>query len=348
MAKGLFVFLIALATSQLAFSEESAAIDGAKKPRCQFNHECGYWWGFVTKEKEVDGDEEEQEFVMTPPAKPESKEEACSKKSTWSADCGFIDPKEDYEFMVVQREALSKGMLMQSTDQKSVHEFQKFVKWAVDSSTEAAHTWQYTMMQDQDVNPFVTHPVSRFGLKSVIGLASAKKESVFKEIADQGGILVFWTRSDCSWCHSMAESVIRVSKETGIPSVNIPLDGMCLEGFIGDACIETTELTMEAARSLQVKYVPDLFLLLGGAKATPENWVRISSGIESRETIKNRISTFFGGVRAAAIAGLDNSKNIFSGSNRPATTFDVNSFNPNLNSSSSVKWGPQGNGKNNE
>lgn len=325
-----------------SFQGDAGVVKDDEKVNCKFNYECGYWWGFESKPD----DEVAEEEVQIPLKNDVSeKEKKCGKKETWTQDCGFIDPEGDFEFMEIQRDALSKGMLMGSSNQKAVHAFQKFVKWAVDASTEAAHTWNYTMMQDQNVNPYVTHPVSRFGLKATLKLSNAKKNSIFDEIAEQGGILVYWSRSDCSWCHTMSESVLRVSEETGIPAFNLPLDGECLEGFSGDYCIETDETILEAARSLQVKYVPDLFLLLGGATAHPENWVRVSSGIEDRATIRNRIYTFFEGVRAATLAGASKAENAFGESRRPGVSFDTKSYSPNLNSSTKTIYGMEGNSK---
>lgn len=300
----------------------SQDLKGDEKPeRCKFGDECGYWWGYKDPLPE-DNDPESVEQQAASQQQEKSKEEKCSSKETWSSDCGFIDPKEDYEFMVVQRDELSKKALMNSADQSAVHAFQKYMAWAVDASVTYSRTWEYNMMQDQDINPFAKHPISRFGLKATFSSLQGHKKDIFEEIRDQGGVLVFWSRSDCDWCHKLVTTYKAISADTGIPLHNVSIGGDCLPGFEGEFCEPESEETITAAKALRVQVVPDLFVLLDSKNPEVESWVRVSTGFEDISSIKTRISTYFQGVRAASKAGLAANSNHFKDQNRPPVTFD--------------------------
>lgn len=327
------LFLSAIIVGLSTFTSSAFANDNPEEiiykeaQKCEFEGECGFWWGF-----ESQAVQEEQETAKT--SKPISKtnkednEKRCSSSETWSKDCGFIDPGDDFDFMAKQRDELSKNALMNNSDQAAVHAFQKYMAWAVDASVTMARTWEYNMIQDQDINPFAKHPISRFGLKATLSSLNNHKKDIFQEIADQGGVLVFWSRQSCSWCHQLRHTYEDLSIETGIPLYNISIEGPCIEGFQPEYCSAESEETKVLAQALQIKVVPDLFLLLDRNNSTPESWVRVSTGFEAQKQISTRIYTYFEGIRAASRSGLSAAANHFRNQKRPGVSFESENYEP--------------------
>ena len=86
---------------KIGVSDEEELVD------CESDAECGWLWGYW---KDVEGDEEIAEEQGVSETKP--KEDKCKSKDSWSVECGFVDPKGDYAFMVIQRDKLSETALM--------------------------------------------------------------------------------------------------------------------------------------------------------------------------------------------------------------------------------------------
>jgi hypothetical protein len=304
-------------------AEEEAEVD------CGSNAECGWWWGFWSEDEKEE--ELSNEIAIPPASGQKEKEEKCTSKENWSPDCGFVDPGDDYDFMVVQRDELSKTALMNSTDQKSVREFQRYMNWMVTAAIEYSQTWQYNMIQDTEINPFSKHPISGFGLKATFGMFKDFKRGIYDEIIDQDGVLIFWTRASCKWCEVQAEAVLSLVDKTGIPAYNISIEGPCVKGFEGEFCRSADELAIDAATELKIAMVPDLFLLLNSKDPSQNAWIRVATGIEDSSRIERRIYTFFEGVKAAAEQGLVAAKNDFEREKRPNVSFDSDYYKPDRN-----------------
>lgn len=292
--------------------------------RCKAKGECGWWFGFVDpmEEEKKKKELEEQEQAKAPI--PETEEERCSKADTWTDDCGWVDPKRDFEFMEKMRDQLAKNALMYSDQQEHIKQYQKFMLWLVDSAISYSKVWEYNMMQDQSLNPFVRHPVSTFGLRAAVRTRGSHLQSIFSEIKEQGGYLVFFTRSDCTYCYVQAPIIKELASQTKIPVVNVSLDSTCMAGYKGENCITADEeYILEAMTAIGINVVPDLFLFLPKDNHDNKGWIRVSTGSESVTTIKRRIRMFFEGVRSASIAGLDDATNSFKDQKRPNVTFDT-------------------------
>lgn len=297
--------------------------------RCKFEGECGWWWGFLEEQKQNESKDVANEPKVGAQTSDEKKPEECKSKDTWDLSCGFVDPKDDFDFMVLQRDKLSQAALMNSADQNSVMQFQKYMVWLVDAGVAYSRTWEYNMVQDTQLNPYAQHPISRFGLKATFQLFKDYKKNIFEEIASQDGVFIFWSKESCAWCHIQGETILSLSKITGIPAYNISLEGNCIDGFNGEYCRSESELNYEAAKQLKVAVVPDLFLLLDSKKPEQNGWVRVSTGIEDLATIQRRVYTFFEAVRSASKDGLAAAANAFKDEKRPAATFDPKYYKPN-------------------
>lgn len=247
-----------------------------------------------------------------PEVKPdlEKDPEYCLKQEKWVAACGFIDPGNDFEFQAYQRDILLQQMSMRPDNPESVEAAQRYMKWVVGKASQAANMWYFNMIQNPDLDPTVKNPISEVGIALASKVKGAHQVEYFRTIREEGGTLLYFTRADCSFCHDQAPSTRRVARTMGLQLINVPLDGICLEGFEGDDC--APNIPQEQIAVLNVKTVPALFLHV------PANtWIRLGTGVVSDQKILANTVNFFSAYRAALLAGIDNSKG-----SRATVTFD--------------------------
>jgi len=268
--------------------------------------ECGWFYGAEFDVPPVEEEKKPETAAPPPPPKPQDKtppflqadpKERCKHPETWDRQCGWVDPGTDYAFMKRQEEELAKQMVMTSNSPWAVKQYQKFVLWAVDRVGEVASTWSFNVTQDQELNPNLRNVTSRQGLRWANQKNPLERKAFFEMIKEDGGFLVYWTKSDCFYCKKMVNIVQYVSKASGLEVWNASLDGKCEEPF-KDHCM-TAPATLDPAAMLSVKVVPDLMLYMPKEKA----WLRVASGVEAAEPIMSRMKLYAQGVRSAAIAG---------------------------------------------
>ncbi len=262
-------------------------------------------WFFFEKNKKPPEDAETPKQPLpaqTPP--PEQKkppEDKCKKADSWSADCGFVDPGTDFEFQAKQRDALLLNMTMSKNDPKAVEQFQYYIRWVLGRATEVANLWAYNAVQNPELDPAATQPISQFGIRMMTDVQKGKEDEIWKVIKDEGGFLVFFTKSDCDFCHAMVPSMLRISQTTGIPVRNAAIDDKCIPAF-ADGCL-SGDAVQAPAQALQVTTVPSVFLY-----AKPDTWIRVSTGISDEITIRSRMFSFFTAYRNAMLKGVNNAQ----------------------------------------
>lgn len=244
------------------------------------------------------------------PLTDEEKETICKEKDTWRADCGFIDPGADFDFQAKQRDELLKMMSLTPDNPKAVEAAQQYMKWVVGKASMAANMWYFNMVQNPDLDPTVKNPISEVGIALATRITQASQVEYFKLIKEEGGVLFFFSRSDCSYCHDQSPYAQRVAHTMGLQLINIPLDGVCLPGFEGDNCGDN--IKPEQAAVLDVKIVPAIYLFV------PSNtWIRLGTGVVADNQILANTVNFFSAYRAAMVQGLDNGEGA-----RPSVSFD--------------------------
>ena len=240
----------------------------------------------------------------------EEKEELCSDKETWEKGCGFIDPGDDFEFQAKQRDILLQMMSLTPENPDAVEQAQRYMKWVVGKASMAANMWYFNMVQNPDLDPTVKNPISEVGIALATRITQASQYEFFRLIKEEGGVLFYFSRADCSYCFDQAPYAARVAHTMGLEIVNVPLDGICIPDFVGLACGDNVK--PEQVAVLDVKTVPALYLYV------PSNtWIRLGTGVMTDQTILANTVNFFSAYRAAMLQGLDNSKG-----SRPSVTFD--------------------------
>jgi len=241
---------------------------------------------------------------------PEEKEKLCKVKDTWDKVCGFVDPGDDFEFQAKQRDILLQMMSLTPDNPDAVEQAQRYMKWVVGRASMAANMWYFNMVQNPDLDPTVKNPISEVGIALATRITQASQYEYFRLIKEEGGVLFYFSRSDCAYCFDQSPYAARVARTMGLDIINVPLDGKCLPDFTGLACGDN--IKPEQVGILDVKIVPALYLYV------PSNtWIRLGTGVMTDQTILANTVNFFSAYRAAMIQGLDNSKGA-----RPSVTFD--------------------------
>jgi thiol-disulfide isomerase/thioredoxin len=290
-----------------AGAAKTSDLNGAAKP------ERGWFFFDDPKPKPPEEEKEPPPLPEIAPAKapPPPKEDKCKKKDTWTPDCGFVNPGTDFQFQAKQRDALMEQMSVAKNDPKAVEAFQYYMRWVVERTAEATNMWWYNMVQNPELDPSVQSPVSAFGLRLMTEVQKGKDKEIFDLVKAEGGFFVYFSRSDCNFCHQMAPTLQDLSKKSGIPIRNASLDGKCMPGFT-EGCM-TTPATDAPARALQVATVPAVFLYI--PKAT---WLRVSTGVVDLESMMTRTVQFFQAYRSAMLKGVENSQK-----GRPSVDFSA-------------------------
>lgn len=238
--------------------------------------------------------------------------EFCLTKDKWIPSCGFVDPGQDFDFQAKQRDALLQQMSMQPDKPEVVEAAQRYMKWIVGKASQAANMWYFNMVQNPDLDPTVKSPISEIGIALASKVRNASKLEYFRTVREEGGILFYFSRHDCSFCHDQAPITRRVARTMGLELINVPLDGKCIDGFEGEAC--APNIPIEQIAVLNVQIVPSLYLYV------PDNtWIRLGTGVVSDQKILANTVNFFSAYRAAMLAGIDNGNGV-----RPTVTFDPN------------------------
>ena len=238
------------------------------------------------------------------------RQKLCGSKDSWVKACGFIDPGDDFEFQAKQRDILLQMMSLTPDNPDAVEQAQRYMKWVVGRASMAANMWYFNMVQKPDLDPTVKNPISEVGIALASRINQASQYEYFRLIKEEGGVLFFFTRSDCSYCFDQSPYAQRVARSMGLPLINIPLDGKCLPDFKGSTCGD--DVKPEKAAVLDVKIVPALYLYV------PANtWIRLGTGVMTDQTVLANAVNFFSAYRAAMLQGLDNSSGA-----RPSVTFD--------------------------
>lgn len=281
----------------------------------------GWFWYLDPKEEKKP---ELAPVVIPPPVEPqkgpaqpvviisggEAKEDPCLTAGSWTAECGFIDPGNDFDFQAKQRDILLQQMSINPGNPDAVEAAQRYMKWVVTKASMAANMWHFNMIQNPELDPTVKNPISEVGIALASRVSEASQYEYFRLIREEGGVLFYFTRNDCIYCHDQQPYAMRVARTMGLQLINIPLDGICLKGFEGDDCGDN--ITEEQIAILNVQIVPAMYLYV------PSNtWIRLGTGVVADSTILANTVNFFSAYRAAMLQGLDNSKGA-----RPSVTFD--------------------------
>jgi conjugal transfer pilus assembly protein TraF len=296
-----------------AFIAVSAAAAEPRVKRDDLNDytpEKGWFFGDDPRVEEPPAPEPEPPPPMPTEGPKPPKEDRCKKAATWSASCGFVDPGQDFDFQAKQRDVLFQQMSVSNNDPKAVEAVQYYMRWVLERTSEVTNLWWYNMVQNPQLDPTVTAPVSAFGLRLMTDVRKGHTKEIFDLIKEEGGMFVVFTRSDCVYCHQMVEPLKRLSERTGLPIRNAALDNTCLTAF-KEGCLTAPD-SLAPAQALQIATVPTVLLYV-----KPNTWLRVANGVVDTDSMTTRTVQFFSAYRNAMLKGVENGQN-----GRPSVDFN--------------------------
>jgi len=314
---GLTLLISAFTFQVFAYNGENKASkilnsDGFECPEGLHPDERGWWWGCTEPEESI-SKPPKMTSGQTKPTK-EQKEELCSEQETWDAkECGFVNPnkikdyKKAFEFQKMQQEQLSRQMVMNPTDEKAVLEYQKYNKWWLKQSVLTSDTWKFNILQNPEMDPKLKNPISTYGLQMASQIRKLDKESVWETLKEDGAFFVWWTSSDCQYCHAQAKTMKRLPKRMGgLEIYNTSLDDKCIEGYKGEFCRTVDEEVNTVAALLKIEVVPTLMMFIPNDvdEQMGGTWLKIAHGITSANEIENRSYKYFKAHASAIKKGL--------------------------------------------
>lgn len=299
----LVVSMVVIAAAFMLSSSAKAQEGSFTKADGTFSNsaERGWFWQYwyeMQKEEELKRQQEREELAEEAPEKLEV-EPPCESPETWEPSCGFVEPATDYEWSQQQRVALMQAAVMEPNNPEKVRAYQEMVAWAVDKAMTMTNMWEWNMAQHQDLNPYMTRPAAAFALRALASAKTNEQIDIMTQIREQGGFLMWFSRKECEACGIQAPAVQGLGRWADLPVYEASLSGGCHAGFEGEFC-QQGERIQEAAKTLNVAYVPDVWLYLKNEDA----WIRVSSGMEAQSTIMERMKMFFTGVVQAAAKGI--------------------------------------------
>lgn len=226
----------------------------------------------------------------------------CSNINTWSIHCGFVDPTKlglrkemAFSFEQKQYRELLKNFSMNSNDKNAVFEWQRFNDWAIAQAMAAAYVSEFNIAQHPELDSTIMHPFSQFGNLIIKNFNNAMRDDFFNMLS-KSSLLVFFTRSNCNFCHYQSEIVKMLESKTHIPVWNASLDKNHLPNF-NHYLVEPD--TLRPAQYLHVSTVPVIFLYLApqAGGGSQEHWIRLATGLTSADIIEDRILRFVQGYR---------------------------------------------------
>lgn len=293
----LCTLLLGLHGSLLAQPQTGTGSDltGARNP------ERG-WFFFETQPQPVEPSVVDPQPLPPTPSTPrtQTEQERCQNAQTWTAECGFVHPGEDFAFQAKQRDALLERMTMAPNNPQAVEAFQYYMKWVVERAAEVANLWHYNLVQNPELDANTRQPISTFGLRLMADVRDGRDAEIFASLKEDGAFLVYFTRNDCVFCHQMAPHVRQLSKNSGLPVRNAALDDTCMKG-LEEGCLKG-EAVQAPAQALQVSIVPTVFIYIPSGNT----WLRIATGLTDPHTMSARAVSFFAAYRNALLKGIDN------------------------------------------
>lgn len=166
--------------------------------------------------------------------------------------------------------------------EKNIHQFLKAQDWLMTKSATFADAARRVVWANPDVNYNARSPVANFSRMNEYSRKSKEARTAMKEMAQEHG-LVFFARSDCSYCHDQAPVLKWVEREMGIQVMAISMDGGPIPMF-PDAKRDNG-ISMMLTGGNGVPTVPAIFLVNRETKEA----IPLGTGVIAGEELAERV-----------------------------------------------------------
>jgi len=142
-----------------------------------------------------------------------------------------------------------------------------------------ANTWKRTLMYYPELDPTVKQPISHLGRQIYLNEHQEYISNKMKEVAKDYGLLFFF-KSQCSYCHEFAKTVNNFAKQYGLEVLAITLDGKSIPEY------PNAKTNNGISERLNIYAVPALML----TNPKSGQMIPITFGLISEQELIDRIS----------------------------------------------------------
>lgn len=195
-------------------------------------------------------------------------------------------PKSIYEmnnFDEINKEfkRIKEAAILNPTD-KNVHEFLKANAWMMEKSAVFADTARRVVWANPDVDYNNKSPVTNASRLNQNRRDDTQRKDNIRSLADEHGLL-FFARSDCSYCHDQAPILKLFERNFGMQVLTISMDGGPIPMF-PDAKRDNG-ISMMVTQGTGIETVPAVYLV---NRRTNEA-IPLGTGVLAAEEIAERI-----------------------------------------------------------
>ena len=229
-------------------------------------------------------DQQEQKAEVTPPAAPLLVPSAAAPSANASSAAQRIEIKDikTAEQMRVELKRREDLAIMDPSKEKLTDYLQL---WQVvqDKGSTFADSWRRVVWQTPELDYALRRPSNNLAIRTFNNDADARQEAQLRALAKDHG-LIFFFKSDCPYCHTMAPAVRMMAERFGIEVLAVTVDGGGLPDF------PRPQDGRGKAQAWGVQRVPALFM---GSKLTGDR-VALGFGVMSQSEIMERMFVLTG------------------------------------------------------
>ena len=181
-------------------------------------------------------------------------------------------------------EALKDIAVINPTE-RNVYAFHKFKAEMLDQSQRFTAVSQRVVWQSPDIDFNNINPFVSFAQTDIRNASYQGERDQVAAIAQEYGLLFFY-RSDCSYCHIQAPVLADLAQRFGIQVIPVSLDGGPIPGFANWRPDNGIARRVSAGRGIEV--TPTLYLV---SRRTQEA-IMLGSGVMGQDDIVRRILVF--------------------------------------------------------
>jgi conjugal transfer pilus assembly protein TraF len=286
-------YLLAFMLIAIPFSTHAAVDwdDVCKESRIYDENTGSYTWKgargkyFCIQEEPKEPKPEIKDRKQAQTSKPEEKEKDCSNADEWDSSCGFVNPdnlppEEAFAFQSKQRDTLLQNMSVRPDSMDSVVNAQKYMNWVIDKAMLLADMYQYSAVQNPELDPNADHSGSSFAQNLIAARNLDNKKQFWTAMKSWDSEIVLFTRASCDFCAQQADNIRPIQIDSGLPLLEVALEDECVADYASQ-CIKG-EQALLAAQQFNIETVPTTMGFWGLSVLKRHNPLQPLSTVASR------------------------------------------------------------------
>ena len=151
-----------------------------------------------------------------------------------------------------------RGIAVMNPTEQNIHVYLQAQNFMMDKASVFADQSRRVVWKNPDVNYSTKSPYASFASQNQRQRTLKKENDLIADLSKTHAIL-FFARSDCSFCHDQAPIVKEFSSKSHMPVLAISMDGGMIPGF--DDAKPDNGISFKVTNGEGVRMVPALFLV---------------------------------------------------------------------------------------